>query len=295
MSDISGIFQTQTAATTGPSVKTKDDSMMGKEDFLTLLVAQLKNQDPLNPDDPTEFTSQLAQFSSLEQLTNLNTSMESLANAQLQSERLGAMTLIGKEVVYPSADFALTEGSATVGYQIDGTASSVSMHIQNEAGAVVATLHPTDLSKGNHFVEWDGLDNDGNVAPDGQYKIILQANADGDQSTVAISPLVRSEVTGLVMDPETGAAILQTTGGQVKLTEIIATYNKIAKTIADDELAASINNSDEEATSTTTETIAKVAEAAGTATSSNNTESAPKDEDQITQDLLTSHLSGQLN
>ena len=71
--------KTTSTSTAGAATVAKKDTIMGKEDFLTLLVAQLKNQDPLKPDDPTAFTAQLAQFSSLEQLTNLNKSMEGLA------------------------------------------------------------------------------------------------------------------------------------------------------------------------------------------------------------------------
>lgn len=292
MSDISEIFSlpTTSIAAPGSSVTAKDDDLMGKQDFLTLLVAQLKNQDPLNPDDPTEFTSQLAQFSSLEQLQNLNGSMEDLTSAQMQSERLAAMTLIGKDVVYPSSDFTLADGSATLGYQVDGSASSVSMYIQDSAGAVVTTLHPTELSQGNHFVTWDGLDSDGNQVADGNYKVIMQANSGSDDTTVAISPLVRSEVTGLIMDSGTGEARLQTTSGEVSINSIIATYNTEANTTGIETVAKAI--SDKEKTSSTVEAVEEAAEITRIVTSSDKKESAPRDEDQIAVDLLKHHLSG---
>ncbi len=307
MNDISQIFSSTTAGTGTSTVEAKDNDLLGKEDFLTLLVAQLQNQDPLNPDDPTEFTSQLAEFSSLEQLQNLNTSMEDLASAQLQSERLGAMELIGREVVYPAANFGLTDGSATIGYQVDGTASSVTMYIQDENGAVVDTLYPTELSSGNHFIEWDGRDKDGNQLADGRYSIILQANAGSDDSTVAISPLVRSEVTGLVMDQETGAAVLQTQGGEVHLSDIIAAYSIDSRTVTGATTGTTTEENNDTVTDDTTPpstlpeeqapasfsgVASEVYGVTRNATSSDKTESAPMDEDQIARDLLTHHLSG---
>ena len=83
MTDVADIFATPTDANLTPTYKdTSSEDIMGKEDFLTLLVAQLQNQDPLDPDDASEFTSQLAEFSSLEQLQNLNDSMGELSSAQ---------------------------------------------------------------------------------------------------------------------------------------------------------------------------------------------------------------------
>lgn len=91
MSYIEGINQAVTASTQSQSSDTTStDDIMGKEDFLTLLVTQLQNQDPLNPDDPTEFTAQLAQFSSLEQLFNINESMDEVVSSVSDSQKLSA-------------------------------------------------------------------------------------------------------------------------------------------------------------------------------------------------------------
>ena len=292
MSNISEIFSPPTANTPETKAADKTADIMGKEDFLTLLVAQLKNQDPLNPDDATQFTSQLTEFSSLEQLQNLNGGMEDLAMAQQQSERLGAMDLIGKEIVYPSGDFFFDGSKTEIGYQLDGAASSVTMYIQNQDGAVINTLDPTELSMGNHFLTWDGTDSEGNQVADGKYKIILHANAGGEDSTVAISPLVRAEVTGLVMDSETGAAILQTPGGQVNITDIIAAYKMEAQISNQDDEEETAETESADDTESAADSIADVTGAAGIAAPSGSTESAPTDEGQITQDILSYHLSG---
>jgi flagellar basal-body rod modification protein FlgD len=104
MTIIGNTTAASSAATTSAATKSKT---LGQTDFLNLLVAQLKNQDPLNPSDPTEFTSQLAQYSQLEQLFNLNDSMGNLTTAQNNSQRLSSLALIGQEVVVEDSDFAL--------------------------------------------------------------------------------------------------------------------------------------------------------------------------------------------
>ena len=115
MSYIDVINQATTAAAQAKAKEAdKGNDIMGKEDFLTLLVAQLQNQDPLNPDDPTEFTAQLAQFSSLEQLFNLNESMDKVATSVNDSQKLSALSMIGKEVAYADSEFTL-KGELTVG------------------------------------------------------------------------------------------------------------------------------------------------------------------------------------
>jgi len=192
---------------------------MGKEDFLTLLVAQLKNQDPLNPDDPTEFTAQLAQFSSLEQLYNLNDSMQALSVAQGNSEKLSTLGLIGQSVSYHGSAFTFDGKPVEVGYQLDSTAASVTLSIQNNKGQTVSTLQAaaTELGAGNHFLTWDGTDQNGNLVPSDSYKIILQASAGGENTSIAAAPLIRSEVTGV--DLSTG--MLTTRDSEVLLKNVL--------------------------------------------------------------------------
>lgn len=275
MSDISEIYQFPNTTPAESLTASNQDEIMGKEEFLTLLVAQLQNQDPLNPDDPTEFTAQLAQFSSLEQLVNLNDSMTELADAQIDSDRFTSIDLIGKEVVYHESEFAFDGTPVDIGYQLDGTASSVTITIQNQDGATVATLTPTDLEAGNHFLEWDGLDSQGDTVPDGKYNIVLQANAGGEETSIAISPLVRSMVTGIDFDSDSGEATLYTQAGEVSLSNILAAYEANKQAI--------------EETGASTEDTTKVAR---TVPSLFTKESVPKDEDQIALEQLQYYLEG---
>ncbi len=216
---------TASAAAAKKSTAAATDDVMGKEDFLTLLVAQLKNQDPLNPDDPTEFTAQLAQFSSLEQLHNLNDSMDNLVTSNANSDKLSTLNTIGKEVVYQDGSFNFSGEPVTLGYKLDGQAKEVTLALQLN-GATVATLKGTDLSVGNHFLTWDGLATNGQAAAHGAYKIVIQAKA-GEGESVAANPLIRSEVTGVDLDGEFGG-ILITKAGKVEFNTILGVYEKTA-------------------------------------------------------------------
>ncbi len=176
----------------------KDNNTLGQDQFLKLLVAQLQNQDPLNPTEPTEFTSQLAQYSQLEQLFHLNDSMEAMAKAQDGSDRISALSMIGKEIQVEGSTFMLPEeGSTEIGYKLDGEAAGVDLQIRNESGQTVATLHPTELSSGNHYITFNGLDTQGERLPAGKYTIVLQARSGSEEETVGATPLVRTLVTGV--------------------------------------------------------------------------------------------------
>ncbi len=224
MSYIESINQ---AATTSQSTNPveKNDEVLGKQDFLTLLVAQLQNQDPLNPDDPTEFTAQLAQFSQLEQMFNLNESVDSMAASLEGSDKMAALETIGKDVVYEAVNFKYDGSPVELGYKLDGFASDVKLHLQHN-GTTIKTLTGTELSAGNHFIAWDGTTDSGQQAPVGDYKIILEAKA-GEGESIAASPLIKSEVTGVDLNSSFGGTLL-TSVGEISFSSILGVYNKNA-------------------------------------------------------------------
>jgi flagellar basal-body rod modification protein FlgD len=220
---IEAINQATTASSGKNTAKSKDDAVMGKQDFLTLLVAQLQNQDPLSPDDPTEFTAQLAQFSSLEQLFTLNESMNNLVTSNANSDRLSTLGTIGKDVSYTGSSFKFTGDPVELGYKLDGQASEVTLALQLN-GTTVKTLQGKELSAGNHYLAWDGLTKDGIKAPSGDYKIVIQAKAAAGKS-VAASPLIKSEVTGVDLGGQSGGTLI-TKAGEVSFNAIIGVYDK---------------------------------------------------------------------
>lgn len=184
--------QTQGAAAAG----TISGKALGKEDFLRLLVAQLQNQDPLNPADPTEFTAQLAQFSSLEQMFNMNDTLAGLGSLSGDMERLSALGLIGREVVAGSDIFEYQGQNVEVGYQLPAQAAEINVHIVNANNQTVATLTDANPGPGEHFYLWDGTSNAGTPLPEGSYRLVVNAK-DADGKTIEAVPLVRSRVVGI--------------------------------------------------------------------------------------------------
>ncbi len=223
--------------------------MMGKEDFLLLLVAQLQNQDPLNPNDPTEFTAQLAQFSSLEQLFTLNEGMSSLVAANANSDRLSTLSTIGKDVAYHGAGFTFSGEPVTLGYKLDGPAAEVTLSLRQN-GMVIATLSGENLTAGSHYLQWDGLLENGTPAPPGEYTIALQARARSGES-VAAAPLIRAEVTGVDLGGVNGGTLITTTG-EVPFNSILGVYERGSRIAQPDQSALNDPEAKQQPETTTT-------------------------------------------
>jgi flagellar basal-body rod modification protein FlgD len=170
---------------------------LGKDDFLKLLVTQLQNQDPLNPADSTEFISQLAQFSSLEQLTSVN---DNLGIIQLFDQSINnsqAVNFVGKTIKASGSMFELESGEThEIQYQLGEDAAAVYVSIVNASGETVRKIEMDDMSAGDQSVVWDGKDENGNAAPSGTYSFSVQAkNSDGE--AMATAAYIEVTVTGV--------------------------------------------------------------------------------------------------
>ena len=240
MSDYMDAIQSITTTTTGTSLSSQDSgSVMDKDDFLMLLVEQLKNQDPTSPEDATEFTSQLTEFSSLEQLQNLNDSMESLVLSNENSDKISTLGTIGKDVVYEGSEVSYSGEALDFGYQLSSTASEVTISLKQD-GATLATLNGTELTAGTHFITWDGLTSDGAPAPVGDYDIFISAkDASGD--SVGVTSLIRSEVTGVDLGGTNGGTLI-TVAGEIPFNSIIGVYEP------ESTITSSSSSTDEEET-----------------------------------------------
>jgi flagellar basal-body rod modification protein FlgD len=206
---------------------TTDKTSMGKEDFLKLMLAQLQNQDPMNPMEGTEFASQLAEFTSLEQLINLNDAMDTSINADyFLSQSINntlAATLIGKEVKLDGNSFKNDgDENVTLGYNLSNKANSVTVKIYNEAGVLVKTIENAPKNSGDNKLIWDFTDNEGNSVPEGNYTFKVEA-ADAESNPISNSTFVLGKIDGVKYTSE--GTMLVVNGAEYYISDILEIYN----------------------------------------------------------------------
>ncbi len=219
MTTVTGVNNTAGSSVTGSLT---GSSNLGKDDFLLLLVTQLQNQDPLNPQDPTEFTSQLAQYSSLEQLFTVNDQLGQLETTNGNVVQMTALGLMGQNVVVQSDSVTLGNGSVTLGYTLSNSVDQAQLVIQNADGNTVATLDGSALSAGEHFINWNGTGASGAALPAGEYQLKVLTRRDGE-STDSGSPLIKATVTGV--DLNGGSSTLVTGAGEYSLGKVTSVRN----------------------------------------------------------------------
>ncbi len=187
------------APTTSQSPYSDGLKSLGKDDFLQLLVTKMQNQDPLNPQSDEDFIAQLAQFSSLEQMTNI---ADGIAEAnqwdflQMQSiNNVMASSLIGKDVkAHYSGVYIDQNGTADVSFTTSQYAEDINIRILDQNGELVAEISESDVAPGAHTVTWDGRDTLGNHMDEGFYSVeAVATNANGDQFQPNLSLVGRVE------------------------------------------------------------------------------------------------------
>ncbi len=201
-----------------PREISEEEDALGREDFLTMLVAQLKNQDPLSPMEGSDFSAQLAQFSSLEQLMNLNETMESMATAFTKGSEPDATDYIGKDVTANVDAMEVENSVATEGYYIISKLSEVKVSIYDSVGREIRTLYPGQKEEGGHYVTWDGRDDTGNYVEDGSYSFKVMADSGNGYSEV--STTVNGKVESVVYSDD-GTPYLEVNGVIVSLDSIV--------------------------------------------------------------------------
>ena len=153
-----------------------EDSSLGKDDFLKLLIAQLSAQDPLDPMGAQDFSAQLAQFTALEQMTNVNSNLEILQKLQTASHNTSSLNLIGKTVEsYGNAFRHSANSSETLSYSLASDAESVRIDIFDITGSQIDMLRIDNQTQGKNNASWDGFDKQGNPLPAGTYSFTVKA------------------------------------------------------------------------------------------------------------------------
>ena len=198
---------------------TQDNSVMGKDDFLTLLVAQLQHQDPLNPAESTEFTAQLAQFSSLEQLQNIETTLNGFEVYQSTLNNIQSSGFIGKTVTATGSMFGVNGGAPDpIRFDLVNDADSVYIQVYDKFGGFVTDIQAGARRAGEQQVAWDGRDSNGVAVADGAYTFSVMAmNTDG--AIVSSSSYTTGIVTGV--DYKTGATNLLINDHEVPISSVV--------------------------------------------------------------------------
>ena len=146
------------------------------ETFLTLLTAQLKNQDPLQPQDSSEFTKQLVSFSQVEQQIATNEKLDTLAATFSQGQAVQALSYIGKTVEFSGDFLPLQNSQAEMGVTLQAQTKEAVAEVYDTKGKLVATL-PLENKVSTQFVGWDGKDASGRQLEDGAYQVVIKATA----------------------------------------------------------------------------------------------------------------------
>ncbi|MFZ0392049.1 MAG: flagellar hook capping FlgD N-terminal domain-containing protein [Calditrichia bacterium] len=198
------------------------NSALGKDDFLKMLVAQLSNQDPLNPMEGTEFSAQLAQFSSVEQLNNINESLQQSLDANyLLTTSINntlAANVIGKEVKAHGSQVYLNENDpAVISFELGGEAKSVEIEIVDAGGNVCRTISMEGLKGGAQTVEWDGQNNAGIKQAKGPYSYRITAK-DEEGQMVSVQSYITGIISGVRYD--SNGAVLMLGGLKVAMSDV---------------------------------------------------------------------------
>jgi len=199
-------------------ITTTGDSTLGKDDFMKILIAQLQAQDPLAPMEGQEFASQLAQFSSLEQLTNVNTNLESSQAFDLALSNSAALALIGKNVDAPGNTIDLKSGEVeNLSFSLDGEAAEVGIDIFDSTGAKVSTVNLGAQKSGLSEYVWSGTDSSGALLPSGNYTFnITASNTSGN--FVPVKTFAAGLATDVVF--EDGKAFAIVNGQKLAVNEV---------------------------------------------------------------------------
>ncbi|SDD23017.1 flagellar basal-body rod modification protein FlgD [Paraburkholderia lycopersici] len=216
------LLDTMNGTSSGSSSSTSGTSANDLQTtFLQLLVAQLQNQDPTNPMDSSQMTSQLAEINTVSGIQQLNTSLSSLSTQLSAGQNAQAALLIGSTVLAAGSSAAVSGGSAPqLGVSLPSAVSDVKLTITNSAGQVVNTLDLGAQSAGTVPVTWNGKDSSGNTVADGTYTISATATTNGQSATA--TALVASQVQGVVQQADGTASLSLANGKTVALSGVAA-------------------------------------------------------------------------
>jgi flagellar basal-body rod modification protein FlgD len=194
---------------------------LGGTDFLSLMLAQLQNQDPTSPVDSNEFLSQLASLSEVQGITQLNASFTALSNSLVSSQALQASSLLGHQALVASSTATLSTAGGTINgaVSVPQTSSSVVLNITNSAGVLVQSINLGAQAAGLADFTWNGQTSSGSPAPPGTYN--LSAQVSGVSAGTPIGTLVSGTIDSVTMGSGTSGLMLNIAGlGSVPFSSV---------------------------------------------------------------------------
>lgn len=196
-----------TSSSSSGSTNSKGSTSLDMNAFLTMFTTQLQYQDPTNPMESYELAAQLAQFSSVEGINQVNTNLQTVQTYLASLNNAQMVGLVGKEVVTNSDALRVTSGTATTAAYTLPADSTVTVEIYNDQGQVVRTMSQGAQTAGNHNLQWDGKDDSGQTVADGDYTCKVSAvAASGETSNIATT--VTGQVYSFVMNSTSPYVIL---------------------------------------------------------------------------------------
>ena len=224
--DSIGAYAAQTAAAAQAAAAATGSSgsaampQISQSDFLSLIIAQLKNQDPTQPADPNQFVNQLASLSEVSGINGMESSMNNLSSSMQSSQLLTGTSLIGHQVLAAGTTAAVAGGGSVKGAVAAPTgATGVTIQVSDSSGALVRTIQVAPSSSGLTNFTWDGTTNSGAVAPAGTYTFSAAATVGGSQTS--LSPFLASTVNSVTIDPTTQTLSLNTSSGTLSLANVV--------------------------------------------------------------------------
>ncbi|MCP5328007.1 MAG: flagellar hook assembly protein FlgD [Sinobacteraceae bacterium] len=215
MSSSTAIFSTAADPLSAVSANGTSRAELGQDAFLTLMLAQLRNQDPLKPLEPQEFLGQLAQFSSVTGIQGMRDSVTELAGSLRSSQLLEGATLVGREVLASSDSVELgAEGGVSGMVSTPEGSSRIDVRIRDASGALVRQIS-LEPQAGMSSFNWDGLDARGVRVPSGSYYV--EATAQIGNYSETTETLLQQRVDSVTFDAAGGGLTLNTTAGSLAL------------------------------------------------------------------------------
>lgn len=208
------------AALTAPASAESGEAELGQQDFLKLMVTQLKNQDPSKPMESGDFLGQIAQFGTVSGISDLRSSFESVSSALVQEQSLRAASLLDRDVLVNTDRAPLSEsGSLTGAVDVPGSVTSVSVEIAGPGGERVDTFELDTAGAGLTDFTWGGTDSNGEPVPSGDYSVQATATIDGQTERVPV--LLNARAEGIELDTANGQVQVDIgTAGLVRLEDI---------------------------------------------------------------------------